>query len=119
MKSATPRARSTRSAAQTSCSVAEEKEEALALLRPRVEAVASLSWEEMDKYGEQEEFVRSASGRSFRIVTGAFWDMEEWGSGMEIYAMAYAERGWRKRFPYKEWRVRGGPNDPVLDPPPG
>jgi hypothetical protein len=97
--------------------VADDKSEARALLQSRADAVASLSWEEMDRYGEQEEVVRTPSGRRFRVVTGAFWDMDEWASGMNIYARAYAERGLRKLFPYREWRVRGGPDDLVPDRP--
>jgi hypothetical protein len=96
----------------------EESEDAFAILRPRLEALEGLSWAEMDAYGEKQEFVRSPGGRQFRVVTGAFWDMKEWASGMELYAKAYAESGWRRRFPYKLWVSRGGPDDPVGEPPP-
>jgi len=51
------------------------------------------------------------SGRGLRVVTGAFWDMDEWQSGMNLYAKAYAEAGWRRWFPYRAWRCRGAPGD--------
>ena len=96
-----------------------ERTEALFVLGARVEALAGLSWEELDAYGEREEWVTCPSGRRLRVVTGAFWDMDEWQSGMELYAKAYAESGWRRRFPYKVWRSRGGPDDLVPVPPAG
>jgi hypothetical protein len=96
------------------------KREALEVLRPRLSMLERMSWTEMDAYGERvEEIVESPSGRRFRVVTGAFWDMEEWGSGMEPYAKAYAPSGWRRWRPYKLWSDRGGPNDAVPGPPPG
>jgi hypothetical protein len=98
---------------------ADEASEATAILRLRLDALERLSWTEMDAYGESDETVHSPSGRRFRVVTGAFWDMDEWASGMELYAKAYASSGWRRRFPYKLWSSRGGPEDPVPEPPPG
>jgi hypothetical protein len=95
----------------------QDKDEAEAILRPRLEALTGLSWIEMDAYGEKEETVESPSGRRFRVVTGAFWDMDEWASGMELYAKAYPESG--RRRPYTLWASRGGPGDPVPEPPPG
>ena len=97
----------------------EGEREAKEILRPRLEALERLSWAEMDAYGEKEETVEAPSGRRFRVVTGAFWDMREWASGMELYAKAYTESGWRSRFPYKLSSSRGGPDDPVPNPPPG
>jgi hypothetical protein len=97
----------------------EERDDALAVLRPRLEALERLSWAEMDAYGEREEYVESAGGRRFRVITGAFWDMKEWASGMELYAKAYTESGWRRRVPYKLGSGRGGPDDPIGEPPPG
>jgi hypothetical protein len=72
---------------------ADEKDEALAILGPRLEALTLMSWREMDAYGKQEETVKAPSGRTFRVVTAAFWDMDEWASGMELYAEAYSESG--------------------------
>lgn len=63
-----------------------EEDEAFAILRPRLEALTRLSWLEMDSYGEKEEADESPSGRNFRVVTRAFWDMDEWASGMELRA---------------------------------
>jgi hypothetical protein len=98
--------------------LADEKREALEILRPRLSMLERMSWTEMDAYGERVEVVDSPSGRRFRVVTGAFWDMEEWGSGMELYAKAYASSGWRRWRPYQLWSDRGGPDDPVPGPPP-
>jgi hypothetical protein len=61
--------------------------------------------------------VAAPSGRRFRVVTGAFWDMDEWASGMNLYARAYAASGLRRWFPYKLWGARGGPDDPVPEGP--
>lgn len=97
----------------------DERAETLRLLEARVDALARLSWEELNVYGEREEWMACPSGRRLRVVTGAFWDMEEWKSGMELYAKAYARSGWRRRFPYKVWRSRGGPDDLVPSPPAG
>jgi hypothetical protein len=93
--------------------------EAFHILRPRLDTLEGMPWAELDAYGEQEETVQSPSGRWFRIVTGAFWDMEEWGSGMELYAKAYGRPGRRRRRPYTLWSSRGGPGDPVPEPPLG
>ena len=98
---------------------ADEKDEALAILRPRLEALTRMSWLEMDAHGEMEETVLSPGGRTFRVVTGAFWDMGEWASGMELYAEAYAESGPKSRRPYRLWASRGAPGDPLPEPPPG
>lgn len=97
----------------------DERAETLRLLGARVDALARLSWEELDAYGEREEWMACPSGRRLRVVTGAFWDMEEWKSGMELYAKAYVQSGWPRRFPYKVWRSRGGPDDLVPSRPPG
>jgi hypothetical protein len=94
-----------------------DKDEAESILRPRMEAMTRLSWVELDAYGEREETVESPSGRRYRVVTGAFWDMEEWASGMELYAKAYPESG-RRRRPYTLWASRGGPDDLVPERPP-
>jgi hypothetical protein len=97
----------------------DEKRDALEILRPRLDALACKSWAELDAYDEQEESVESTAGQRFRDVTGTFWDMDAWASGMYVYAKAYTPSGWRSRFPYKIVVTRGGPDDPVPDPPPG
>jgi hypothetical protein len=94
-----------------------EKTEADAILRPRLQALEAMSWDELDRYDEQQEVVAAPSGRRFRVVTGAFWDMDEWASGMNLYARAYAASGLRRWFPYKLWGARGGPDDPVPEGP--
>jgi hypothetical protein len=90
-----------------------EKDDAEAILRPRLDALTRFSWAELDAYGEKEEIVEAPAGQRFRVVTGAFWDMDEWASGMELYAKAYPELGSRRRRPYTLWAARGGPDDPV------
>ena len=96
-----------------------EKAEAEAILRPRFDALGAMSWRELDSYGEKQEIVKTPGGRTFRVVTGAFWDMDEWASGMELYAKAYAESGLRRWFAYRLWGSRGGHDDPVPEPPNG
>jgi hypothetical protein len=87
-------------------------------LNERIQSLERMSWYELDAFGEQRETVETPSGRQLRVVTGAFWDMDEWASGMELYAKAYTDRGWRRRVPYSRWSTRGGPDDPVPEPPP-
>jgi hypothetical protein len=95
-----------------------ERAEAEAILRDRIEALEGMSWYDLDAFGEKEEIVESPGGRRFRVVTRAYWDTEEWASGMELDALAYVDAGWRRRFPYRLHSVRGGPNDLVPEPPP-
>jgi hypothetical protein len=89
------------------------------ILRQRLDALAALSWPELDSYGERDEVLTTPSEERYRVVTGAFWDMDEWASGMELYAKAYAGSGLRRRFPYKLWAARGSEEDPVPEPPAG
>jgi hypothetical protein len=95
-----------------------EAHEATEIMQPRLAALERMSWAELDAYGEREETVDSPAGRRFRVLTGALWDMEEWRSGMELYAKVYAPTGWRRNFPYTLSSSRGGPEDPVPEPPP-
>ena len=94
-------------------------EELEGILQDRLAALEALSWIEMDSYGERVEPVTTASGERYRVVTGAFWDMDEWASGMELYVKAYATSGLRRLFPFKLWASRGGPGDHVPEPPAG
>lgn len=95
----------------------DDKEEIRRALRDRIRGLYELSWEELDRFGHRTEHITTASGRQYRLVSGAFWDMEGWASGMELFAKAYAPKGWRRRFPYREWASRGGPGDPVPERP--
>ncbi len=94
-----------------------QKADACAILRDKVEAIAALSWEELDAYGSRVEEVVASSGRRFRIKSWAFWDMEAWRSGMYVIAKARPTKGLRRFWSYKDVRVRGGPDDPVPAPP--
>jgi hypothetical protein len=93
-----------------------EEEAVRQVLRERVRHIEGLSWEELDRLQDHTELV-TISGEEYRVVSGAYWDMEEWYSGMNIWARAYAPHGWRNRFPYREHGVRGGPTDPVPERP--
>jgi hypothetical protein len=96
-----------------------EEQEVRQFLRERVRAIEALSWEELDRYGKQTESLTTATGNTYRVVSRAYWDMEQWASGMEISAKAYAPSGWRRRWPYTAVGGRGGPTDPVGEPPTG
>jgi hypothetical protein len=87
--------------------------EGRALAGSKAEAVAALSWEELDAYDQTVEEVVGPSGERYRLLTTVFWDMEEWASGMYIIVKAAPTRGWRRYWPFKAVEVRGGPNDLV------
>ncbi len=73
----------------------------------------------MDLYAKQTETLTTGAGNAYRVVSRARWDMDPWGSGIEIYAKAYAPGGSRRWRPYKEHGGRGCPTDPVGEPPAG
>ncbi|HEY7381779.1 MAG TPA: hypothetical protein VH572_11240 [Gaiella sp.] len=83
-------------------------DEGRALARSTAKRIAGLSWEELDAYGQRVERVESSTGQPFRVVTTAFWDMDDWASDMLIVARVYAERGWRRWRPWRAVEVRGG-----------
>jgi hypothetical protein len=87
--------------------------EGRALAGSKAEAVAALSWEELDAYDPTVEEVVGPSGERYRLSTTVFWDMEEWASGMYVIVKAAPTRGWRRYWPFKAVEVRGGPNDLV------
>lgn len=86
-------------------------DEGRALATAKAKAVASLRWEERDRYGQRVEDVVSPTGRTFRLKSFAFWDMEEWESAMYVIVQAYPSQGWRLWRSYKAVEVRGGPDD--------
>lgn len=77
--------------------------------------IAGLSWEELDAFGERVEDVVSATGRSYRVKSIAFWDMEEWESGMYVIVTVKPTSGpgWRRWRRYRAVETRGGEDDPV------
>lgn len=88
-----------------------------AIAQAKAAEVAALSWAELDAYGDRVENVTGPSGRSFCVRSRAFWDMDEWASGMNIHVKAYAPTGLRRFWGYKAWKERGGPDDPVPERP--
>jgi hypothetical protein len=60
---------------------------------------------------------RSPSARRFRVKSYAFWDMDEWASGMYVIVKVRPVAGWRRFWAYKAVETRGGPGDPVPDRP--
>ena len=68
---------------------------------------------ELDAYGKRDEQVVGKSGCVFRVRSHAFWDMDEWASGIQVNVKVYALRGLRSVWPYKASATRGGPSDPV------
>jgi hypothetical protein len=97
----------------------EDEQEVREFLRQRAHEVRWLSWAELDRYGKRVERFTTRAGNSYRVVTKAYWDGDEWESGIEIEARAYAPSGWRRWLPYAEYRNRGWETDPVGEPPPG
>jgi hypothetical protein len=85
----------------------------------RGDEIAALSWEQLDAYGEREETIDAPIGDAFRVKSRAYWDMEDWASGMNISVKVYAPSGVRRIWGYKAWRTRGGPDDPVPERPTG
>jgi len=83
----------------------------------RANDMAALSWDELDAYGEREETITTPSGGRFRVRSRAFWDMEEWASGMNIHVKVYPASGLRRFLGFKAWRTRGGPDDLVPERP--
>ena len=94
-----------------------EKAEAKQLIREWQERFWEMSWPDLDAYGTRIEEVVTPSGRRFRVKTWTFWDMDEWASGMNCIIKVRPLKGWRKWWPYKDWAARGGPDDPIPDPP--
>ena len=93
------------------------RSEARALAEQKADEIAALSWEELDAYDQCEESVAAPSGRSFRVRSRAFWDMDEWASGMNIHVKVSTRRGLTRFWGCKAWRTRGGPEDPVPERP--
>jgi hypothetical protein len=87
--------------------------EARAIAKRKAAEMAALSWEELDAYGKREEIVTSPSGATLRVKSLAYWDMEEWNSGLDIVVKVYPGKGFRRFWPYKAYASRGDHNDPV------
>jgi hypothetical protein len=79
----------------------------------QADRIATPSWEALDAYGAREETITAPSGRTLIVKSSAHWDMDDWASGMNISVRVYAPSGLRRIWGYKEWRTRGGPDDPV------
>lgn len=95
-----------------------EAEAAKAIAELKAAEMEALSWEELDAYGEREEFVTAPIGATFCVKSLARWDMEEWGSGLDIVVKVYPVTGFRRFWPYKATASRGGHGDPVPKRPP-
>jgi hypothetical protein len=91
--------------------------EGRALAGSKAEAVAALSWKELDAYDQTVEEVVGPSGERYRLSTSVFWDMEPWASGMYVIVKATPTRGWRRYWPFKAVEVRGGRDDLVPEKP--
>jgi hypothetical protein len=87
------------------------------LAEARADEIALLSWEELDAYGERHELQTAPSGWTFKVRSRAFWDMDEWASGMNISVKVHSLRGLRRLWGYKAWRTRGAPDDAVPERP--
>jgi hypothetical protein len=85
----------------------------------RADEIAALSWEELDAYGDREETITACSGDTFRVKSRAYWDMDEWASGMNISVKVYPSKGVRRIWGYNARRTRGSADDPVPKRPTG
>ncbi|HEX5174019.1 MAG TPA: hypothetical protein VFV91_07750, partial [Gaiellaceae bacterium] len=70
--------------------------EAKEIARAKAAEMGALTWEELDAYGKREETVTTRSGAALRMKSWAYWDMEEWGSGLDIVVKVYAPSGLRR-----------------------
>ena len=96
-----------------------EKSEARALIEQRLRHYQDADWIELNEIilTPKIEELTTASGRRYRVKSRAWFDMEAWESGLYVDVYVYAERGLRRRWPYKGVTERGAPADPVPDPP--
>jgi hypothetical protein len=85
--------------------------------RAKAKEIASLSWKELDAYGKRTEEVVTPSGRQLRVKSIAFWDMEEWASGMYVIVRVRPGRGWRRFVGESAVETRGDHDDPVPERP--
>jgi hypothetical protein len=90
-----------------------EAAEGRTLAQRKAEEVSALPWDELGRYDEKIEEVELPSGEKVRVKTFAFWDMDEWESDMRVSVKVYASRGWRRYWPWKASRVRGGETLPT------
>ena len=81
--------------------------------RAKAKEIASLSWEELDAYGKRTEEVVTPAGRQLRVKSVAFWDMEEWASGVYVIVRVRPGRGWRRFVGESAVETRGDDDDPV------
>jgi hypothetical protein len=92
-------------------------EEAGQIARDKVDALKSLSWDELDAYGSRQEKVVSPAGRRLRVKSWAGWDMEPWASEIGITVKVYASGGFRRFVPITARGGRGGPDDLIPERP--
>jgi hypothetical protein len=107
---------------------ASEAEEARRVIDARLSALEAMSWEELDLLGSRVDRVVTPSGRRFEVETVASWDGPDWEAGIELGVRVRLDDepedgepcgvDWDS-WPYSGWSRRGGPDDPVPDPPGG
>lgn len=115
--------------------MASEAEEAREIINARLCALEAMSWEELDLYGTRLDYEVTPSGRRLQIETIASWDGYDWESSIELgvrvrpdeeseerldeNGVEAFEEDWYGLWAYSGWSRRGGPHDPVPDPPGG
>jgi hypothetical protein len=87
-------------------------EDGQALAEAKVEEMKGLTWEQLGAYEPRVERVTLPNGKVFRVKSVAYWDMDDWESDLHVSVAAYAERGWRRFWPYKARGYRGGETMP-------
>ncbi|HEY2327612.1 MAG TPA: hypothetical protein VGH52_09030 [Gaiellaceae bacterium] len=86
--------------------------EARELGQAKLSVIGDMSWEDLDSYGVRNEDVIAPSGRTYRVKSSVFWDMEPWKSDLYVIVKVYG-RWWRKVRPHKLVSVRGGETVPA------
>src|SRR2546426_11515903 len=74
----------------------------------KVAELVALSWEDLDRYDLRTEKVTLPSGRTYRVKSRAYWDMDAWQSDMRVSVKVYATQGLRRYWPLTAHAVRGG-----------
>lgn len=62
----------------------EDEKGVRAFIRGRVEAMRTLAWEELARYGSRTEQFRTRVGSPYRVISKAYWDVGERSSPIEI-----------------------------------
>jgi hypothetical protein len=86
-----------------------EADDAREILRREVGVMEQLSWDELDGYEDRTTEISSDSGRTFRVRTMTYCDMDPWQSDRWMVAEAHSlGRRTHRKWSYREDTIRGG-----------